>query len=120
MSDAHTKDNAGDSAKANLGKVAAIAGAAAIGGAAGLAAGVLFAPKSGKETRKDIATKANEIKDTVVDKAGDLKAGLQDKATDLKTDIQSEVRSRIDQAGETIDKAAAKAKSAISQAQDKV
>jgi len=37
---------------------------AAIGGAIGAIAGILSAPKSGKETRADIAKKAGEVKET--------------------------------------------------------
>lgn len=43
--------------KGNAGKFVA---GALIGAAAGALAGVLLAPKSGKETRKDIANKAKE------------------------------------------------------------
>lgn len=43
--------------KGNAGKFVA---GALIGAAAGAIAGILFAPKAGKETRKDIANKAKE------------------------------------------------------------
>lgn len=36
-----------------------------VGAAAGVVAGLLFAPKSGKETRQKIAKKASEIKDAL-------------------------------------------------------
>ena len=45
----------------------------AIGAAAGMVAGILTAPKSGKETRADLAKKAKDIKGKVSNKAGDLK-----------------------------------------------
>lgn len=48
---------------------------AAVGALAGAVAGILFAPKSGKETRADIAKYLEEMKDEVADKlskAGDF------------------------------------------------
>lgn len=47
--------------KQNTGQKLAIG--AALGGVAGYLAGILTAPKSGKETRKDIAAKSGEVKD---------------------------------------------------------
>ena len=44
-----------------------------IGAALGAVGGLLFAPKSGKETRADIAKKAGEAKDFTVEKAGQAK-----------------------------------------------
>lgn len=49
-------------------------------GLAGLAAGILLAPKSGKETRADIQKKAQELSDKANNK---LEAG-KEKAVDLK------------------------------------
>jgi gas vesicle protein len=51
--------------KKNTGKK--LAAGAAFGGALGYLAGILTAPKSGKETRDDIATKAGEAKNEAVD-----------------------------------------------------
>lgn len=47
----------------------------AIGAVAGAVAGILFAPKSGKETREDIKKYMHEMKDKIADelsKAGDF------------------------------------------------
>ena len=47
----------------------------AIGAIAGAVAGILLAPKSGKETRADIAKHVHEMKDKIaeeLDKAGDF------------------------------------------------
>lgn len=47
----------------------------AVGAIAGAVAGILFAPKSGKETRADIAKYMNEMKDKIskeLAKAGDF------------------------------------------------
>ena len=46
---------------------------AVLGAALGAIGGLLFAPKSGKETRKDIAKKAGEAKDFVDEKTDDAK-----------------------------------------------
>ncbi|MEO5703032.1 MAG: YtxH domain-containing protein [Gammaproteobacteria bacterium] len=48
-------------------------GSLAIGAIAGAIAGILFAPKSGKETRDDLKVTLNEIKDQVALKIDDLK-----------------------------------------------
>jgi gas vesicle protein len=64
---------------------------ALFGAAAGLVAGILTAPKSGKETREDIKAKATEVKATAKAKAAQaktkataVKADVKDKAEDLK------------------------------------
>ena len=44
-----------------------------IGATIGAIGGLLFAPKSGKETRADIAKKAGEAKDFTVEKANQVK-----------------------------------------------
>lgn len=44
-----------------------------VAAAAGAIAGILFAPKSGKETRADIKKKAGEAKDYAVKEAGVVK-----------------------------------------------
>jgi len=50
-------------AKASKSKLGASVGAAAIGVAIGGILGMLFAPKSGKQTRADIATKGRKVAD---------------------------------------------------------
>ncbi len=57
---------------------------ALIGMAAGAIAGILAAPKSGKETRADISRKAGELKDTASDKLADAKDFASDKLDDAK------------------------------------
>ena len=51
---------------------------ALLGIAAGAIVGLLTAPKSGKETRADLANKANELKDAATQKATDVKQAAQD------------------------------------------
>lgn len=62
-----------------------------IGAAAGVVAGILTAPKSGKETRADIKAKAKDVKSKANAKATEAKAkatevkeAVKDKAVDLK------------------------------------
>ncbi|HEX5395411.1 MAG TPA: YtxH domain-containing protein [Candidatus Saccharimonadales bacterium] len=55
-----------------------IAVGALVAGAAGYVAGILTAPKSGKETRDDITEKAGDIKDEGLDKLQDLRDELED------------------------------------------
>ncbi len=62
-------------------KVLAIIGAAA----AGFAAGILTAPKSGKETRADIKKKAVELKNEAEKGAKKAKSVASDAAASLKT-----------------------------------
>jgi gas vesicle protein len=59
----------------------------AIAGAAGYLAGVLTAPKSGKQTRKDIAGKAEDIKGDAQEQLQNLNDELKEmiKTTKLKT-----------------------------------
>ena len=61
-------------------KVLAIIGAAA----AGFAAGILTAPKSGKETRKDLKKKAVKLKADTEKVAGNAAAVAKDSVDSLK------------------------------------
>ena len=61
-------------------KVLTVIGAAA----AGFAAGVLTAPKSGKETRKDLKKKAGELKGDANKCADKAKSAVKDTAASLK------------------------------------
>jgi gas vesicle protein len=56
---------------------------ALIGAAAGFVAGILTAPKSGKETREDIKTVANDAKDKAVKKAGQVRKKAGDVAENV-------------------------------------
>lgn len=56
----------------------------AIAAGVGYVAGVLTAPKSGKETRTDIANKAVDLKDSLVFQLEDLEDQLKNKLKDAK------------------------------------
>ena len=69
---------------------AKVAGAFLVGGLIGAAVALLYAPKSGRETRKDIAKAAKRIKkDTVelvedtIESINDFARDVKDKATDI-------------------------------------
>ena len=53
------------------------------------ALGVLFAPKSGKETREDIANKSSETKDKLVEKTKATKAAISKKVSEGKKDVST-------------------------------
>ena len=61
-------------------KVLAIIGAAA----AGVVAGILVAPKSGKETREDLRKKAEEMGKTAQKRADQAKLAAKDSAESIK------------------------------------
>jgi len=63
--------------------------ASAIG--AGVVAGLMLAPKSGKETRKDIKTKIDDAKDTIETKGTNFKNEVTEKTDELKKEFQSKV-----------------------------
>lgn len=54
---------------------------------AGYAAGVLMAPKSGKETRKDLSIKANHMKQIAVKKAEEVKVVYDESAEKVKRGV---------------------------------
>ena len=73
--------------KAKMVKTATLT--AALGVTAGATAGVLFAPKSGKETRENIANKSSETKDKLVKKTKATKAAISKKVSEGKKDVST-------------------------------
>jgi gas vesicle protein len=83
---------------------------------AGFVAGLLFAPKSGKETREEISEKADKARGAAMDAYGSIKSGARNVATEAKgmahsvkdsaDDITSEAKERstkvTDQAKHTV------------------
>ncbi len=70
----------------------------AAGSLSGLLGGLLFSPKSGKETRADIASSSKELKGTIDNKVSDAKGSVTDakvkikqKSAELKESINSKV-----------------------------
>jgi gas vesicle protein len=67
-----------------------IAGAFLIGGLIGAAVALLYAPKSGRETRKDIARTARKVKketvhlvEDAIDSINDFSSDVKDKVSDI-------------------------------------
>ena len=73
--------------KAKMVKTATLT--AALGVTAGATAGVLFAPKSGKETREDIANKSSDTIDKLVKKTKATKAAISKKVSEGKKDVST-------------------------------
>jgi gas vesicle protein len=63
-----------------------IAIGALIAGVAGYVAGLLTAPKSGKETRADIAQKASDFKEAAAEEMAQLQGELKDLLNKAKTE----------------------------------
>ncbi len=73
----------------------------AIAGAVGYLAGVLTAPKSGKETRTDIANKAGDVKDSLVYQLSELNDELKElikSAKDKTVSLSSSARAEFNEA----------------------
>ena len=64
-----------------------IAGAFVIGGAIGAIIALLYAPKSGKQTRKDISKTARRVKRETVDLVDDTIDNIHDFAGDIKDKV---------------------------------
>lgn len=80
---------------------------ALIAGVAGYVTGILTAPKSGQETREDIANKA-----------GDVKAEAEEKLQEAHDELSDAVKTARDKAGSLSAKAKAEANEAVARAKD--
>ncbi len=79
----------------------------------GLAAGILTAPKSGKETRAELKLKAEDMKSKASDVIDDVKDTATKKVSDIKnkaTDVVEDVKDNALDLKERTEKAAAGAK----------
>lgn len=74
-------------------RVSKLAVGAIIGAATGVVAGILTAPKSGKETREDIKDKATEAKDKVLTRKDDLVFTAEEIADDIRTKAVETIQS---------------------------
>ena len=67
-----------------------------IGSVIGVASGLLFAPKAGKETREDLANYAKDTTDEVRLRAGEAYDTLREKEARLRTDIKDKYENFVD------------------------
>lgn len=95
-----------------------IAGAFLLGGVIGAALALLYAPQSGRETRKDIAKTARRIKketvnlvedsiDSINDFAGDVKDKVSDiieRGRDLSDDAKREILKNLEHGQKVMEK----------------
>ena len=75
---------------------------------AGFAAGILTAPKSGKETRKDIKDEAEKVKGVVIHETEKVKTTATRKANEVKAkaeEVASEVTSKAEELKERAEQA---------------
>ena len=79
---------------------------AIVGAAAGFVAGVLTAPKSGKETRADLKIKANEKKDEAIAKGKEVRGKAGSAAEDVVTKAERVAGNTADKVVEATEKAA--------------
>ena len=64
-----------------------VAAGTVAGIAAGVVGGVLLAPKSGKETRDDIAKTAKDLSESAISMTVDMKETLENKVTETKSNV---------------------------------
>jgi len=81
------------------------------GGVAGALSGLLFAPRSGAETRKKIKKASSDAGDKVKEKMEEAKSGVanlfsrgKEKVDDVKTEIQDKVHDTVEAGKEAYQK----------------
>jgi len=72
------------------------------GAAIGAVAGILLAPDSGEETRKKIASKANDLKDDLAKNLNNTVGRLSSLATDTLSKVQSTSAELAKKAAESV------------------
>lgn len=95
----------------------------AAGSVSGLLGGILFSPKSGKETRKDIANSSKEITSNIKEKSSDLKDAIDIKVSDAKdsvTDAKVKIKQKSIELKENIDNKVSDAKESVTDAKVKI
>lgn len=70
-------------------RVGGLLAAFAAGAVVGASVALLYAPRSGKETRKRLADKGRELRDTMTDAMGDMPEFIESKKADLAAAIGS-------------------------------
>ncbi len=73
----------------------AVAAGIVVGSAVGVATGILFAPKSGRRTRADIASKTKDSVGHAKDKMNDMKQGAKDKVANTSDSINNQINDQL-------------------------
>lgn len=73
----------------------AVAAGIVVGSAVGVATGILFAPKSGRRTRADIATKTKDSVSHAKDKMNNIKQETKDKIANTSNNINDQINDQI-------------------------
>ena len=95
----------------------------AAGSVSGLLGGILFSPKSGKETREDIANSSKEITNNIKEKTIELKETIDNKVSDAKdnvTDAKTKIKQKSTELKEAISNKVSDAKDNVIDAKIKV
>lgn len=83
------KGKDGTKKRQKKGAAAKVVTGLAMGTAVGLTAGILLAPKSGKETRKEISEKAKDVLDKSKEDLHNIKYKIAETVEDVRDDISS-------------------------------
>jgi gas vesicle protein len=65
---------------------------AIFGATLGAIGGILFAPKAGVETRKDLTDKANDLAQQAKNKAGDVASDVKDQIVETADNVKASVK----------------------------
>ena len=87
-----------------------------LGAILGAGVALLFAPRSGEETRKDIEDRALQLRDAAGDRIRDLQSELEDRMDQARAEIQE----RVEQVKTAVDSGRAAAKDARHELEEKL
>jgi gas vesicle protein len=93
------------------------------GSLSGLLGGLLFSPKSGKETREDIANTSKDITNNIKNKTVELKETMDIKVSEVKdsaADAKIKIKQKTAELKETIDNKVSEAKDSVTEAKVKI
>lgn len=95
----------------------------AAGSVSGIVGGLLFSPKSGKETREDIAKSSKDITNNIIEKTSGLKETIDNKVTEAKgnvIDAKDKIKQKSIELKEVIDNKVSDAKENVTDAKGKI
>ena len=93
------------------------------GSLSGLVGGLLFSPKSGKETREDIGNVSKDISNNIKHKTEELKETIDNKVSTVKdnaTDAKMKIKQKSEEIKENIDDKVTDVKDGVAEAKLKI